>query len=184
MSVVAQCADDIVVCMRAVTVTPRGWFESVSNLHVVYKSGLWLNFTDWTEVRLQTLPWTQSWLQFYATTGRLAMWDADTGSGHQSWKFTVTRYEKKNIFLFVSWRVFAWIWGALKIPSRLACHKETHCLVREKRYKFTWSRSEEDGGIRNNNDNNNNNNNNNKIDDDYKTFTRRFDALKRHFQEL
>ena len=25
---------------------------------------------------------------------------------------------------------------------------------------------------------------NNKIDDDYKTFTRRFDALKRHFQEL
>ena len=25
---------------------------------------------------------------------------------------------------------------------------------------------------------------NNKIDDDYKTFTQRFDALKRHFQEL
>ena len=25
---------------------------------------------------------------------------------------------------------------------------------------------------------------NNKIDDDYKTFTRRFNALKRHFQEL
>ena len=25
---------------------------------------------------------------------------------------------------------------------------------------------------------------NNKIDDDYKTFTRRFDALKRRFQEL
>ena len=69
----------------------------------VHKSGFWLNFTDWTEVRLQTLPWTQSWLQFYATTGRLAMWDADMGSGHQSWKFTVTRYEKKtsyfNLFL-------------------------------------------------------------------------------------
>ena len=41
------------------------------------------------------------------------------------------------------------------------------------------------------NNNNNNNSNwlvsnrfNNKIDDDYKTFTRRFDALKLHFQEL
>ena len=90
----------------------------------VYKSGLWLNFTDWTGVRLQTLPWTQSWLQFYATTGKLAMWDADMGSGHQSWKFTVTRYEeRKTIFWFVSSRVFAWIWRALKIPTWLACRK-------------------------------------------------------------
>ena len=67
----------------------------------VYKSGLWLNFTDWTGVRLQTLPWTQSWLQFYATTGRLAMWDADMGSGHQLWKFTVTRYEKETKFFYL-----------------------------------------------------------------------------------
>ena len=153
MSVVAQCADDIVVCMRAVTVTPRGWFESVSNLHVVYKSGLWLNFTDWTEVRLQTLPWTQSWLQFYATTGRLAMWDADTGSGHQSWKFTVTRYEKKTSFFICFLQSFCLNLRGFENPFSTRLPQRNALLGAGEAVQIHVIPKWGDGGIVNNNNN-------------------------------
>ena len=66
----------------------------------------------------------------------------DVGCGHGVWtpvmKIHGDKVWKRKTFFFCFLQSFCLNLKYFDNPSWLACRKETHCLVREKRYKFTW----------------------------------------------
>ena len=135
------------------------WFESVSNLQYTTLS-FCVQVWCFEFYRLNGSQIAKLTLDSKLTPVLCHHWQVgDVGCGHGVWTPVMKIHgdkvwEKKHLFFICFLQSFCLNLRDFQIPSWLACCKETHCL--EKRYKFTWSRSEGDGGIRNNNNNNNN----------------------------
>ena len=93
------------------------------------------------------------------------MWGADMGSGHQSWKFTVTRYEKKTFFFISFSQSFCLNRKGFENPLLTRLPQRNALLGAGEAVQIHVIR-EGDGGIRNINNNNNNNNDDDNNNDD------------------